>query len=130
MDAASDTPLVRIGQIAVRVRELDTAIEFYRDTLGLEFLFRVPRMAFLDCGGVRLMLAVPEEEEYDHPASTLYFEVAEIEGAFRELSSRGVPFEGPPHRVADLGTRELWMAFFRDPAENLMALMAERPAAD
>lgn len=114
-----------IGQIAVPVHDLARAVEFYRGTLGLSLLFQVPKMAFFDCGGVRLMLSTPEREEFDHPASIIYYRVADIAGAYGVLSERGVHFETAPHKVADLGTHELWLAFFRDPDDNLLALMSE-----
>lgn len=127
MDTSDEGLLEGIGQIAIRVHDLDRAVEFYRDRLGLPFLFRVPGMAFLDCGGVRLMLALPESDEFDHPSSVLYFEVDGIDQAHRELADRGLEFEEPPRKVADLESTGLWMAFFRDPDRNLMALMDERP---
>lgn len=127
MDTRHDGPLERIGQIAIRVHDLDRAVEFYCDGLGLPLLFRVPGMAFLDCDGIRLMLGLPEGEELDRPSSIIYFEVDEIERAHRDLDGRGVEFEEGPHKVADLESAELWMAFFRDPDRNLMALMDERP---
>lgn len=117
--------LREIGQIAVRTRDLERAVSFYRETLGMGFLFQVPGMAFFDCGGVRLMLSLPEGEAFDHPASIIYYRVGDIGGAYETLSGRGVRFEGAPHKVADLGDHELWLAFFRDPDDNVLALMAE-----
>lgn len=122
--------LSAIGQIAVPVRDLDASTAFYRDALGLRFLFDVPgRMAFFDCDGVRLMLSVPEGEGegQDHAGSILYFRVERIERAYEVLVGRGVEFLGPPHRVADMGTHELWMAFFRDRERTVLALMSEVP---
>lgn len=117
--------LSRIGQIHVNAHDLDRAAAFYRDALGMRELFRVPRMAFFDCGGVRLMLGIPERPEFDHPSSVLYFDVADIEAAHRALEQRGVRFETAPHFVAPLGAKDLWMAFFRDSEGNLMALQSE-----
>lgn len=129
--ATTSFGLTAIGQIAITTRDLDRAIAFYRDALGLPFLFRVPNMAFFDCAGVRLMIGLPEKPEFDHPASILYYRVEDIRGAHAELKARGVPFEDEPHLVADLGDRELWMAFFRDPDDNIAAIMSEprKPAS-
>jgi methylmalonyl-CoA/ethylmalonyl-CoA epimerase len=77
------------------------------------------------CGDVRLMLATPESPEVDHPSSTLYFRVADLDAAYRDLTGRGVEFVDEPHLIARLPDHELWMAFFRDPDGNLMALMSE-----
>lgn len=125
MTVTRESTIAGIGQIAVAVHDLERAVEFYRDTLGLSFLFQVPKMAFFDCGGVRLMLSIPEREEFNHPSSIIYYRVADIAGAHEVLNERGVRFEAGPHKAADLGTHELWLAFFRDPDKNLLALMSE-----
>lgn len=117
--------LGRIGQIAVNVKDLARATAFYRDTLGMRLLFEVPKMAFFDCDGVRLMLAVPEKPEFDHPSSILYFRVGDIHRKHAVLVERGVEFLIKPHIVTPLGSHDLWMTFFRDTEGNTHALMAE-----
>ena len=119
--------LSTIGQISVTVKELDRAVTFYRDQLGMQLLFRVPNMAFFDCSGVRLMLSIPEKQSDDIHSSILYYRVDDIHDAYRVLKDRNVPFDGGPHKIADLQDHELWMAFFRDSEMNILALMAERP---
>ena len=123
----SDLGPARIAQIAVTVHDVDKAVSFYRDALGLRFLFQAPKMAFFDCGGVRLMLSLPEQPEFDHPGSILYFKVGDIQATFQTLKARDVEFEGQPHLVAKLSDHDLWMAFFRDADRNLLALMSEVP---
>lgn len=125
----SATPsLSRLRQVALVVHDLARAVAFYRDTLGMKFLFEVPgQLAFFDLNGIWLMLS-PPEGEFDRPGSVLYFEVDDIQGTYRTLKDRGVEFFGQPsepHRIADMGTYELWMAFFRDPDKNPLALRAE-----
>ena len=117
-----------IGQIHVSVNDVDRAVEFYRDILGLTFLFRVPGqpMAFFDCGGVRLYLGVPESEPF-RARGMLYFRVDDIDEAHSTLGDRGVVFLDEPHVVHRDVSTELVMAFFRDPDDNNLALMAERP---
>ncbi|KAB2969397.1 MAG: VOC family protein [Thermoanaerobaculia bacterium] len=123
--------LSSIGQIAIRVLDLERAVATYRDRLGLRFLFQAPpALAFFECGGVRLMLSPPEPGELDHAASILYFRVEDIHAAHAELAGRGVRFRSEPHAVADLGDRVLWLADFEDGEDNLLALMAEIPKAD
>ena len=117
----------RLGQVAINVRDVDRATAFYRDTLGLPFLFAAGGMAFFDCGGVRLMLARGEQPEHQHPSSVLYFVVPDINAAHRRLSEIGVRFEGVPHLIAPMPDHDLWMGFFRDSEDNLMALMSEIP---
>jgi catechol 2,3-dioxygenase-like lactoylglutathione lyase family enzyme len=117
--------LRRLGQVSMNVQDLSRATAFYRDQLGLPFLFAAGPMAFFDVGGTRLMLSLPESAAFDHPGSILYFDVADIAGTHRELAGRGVPFEGEPHVVAPLAQADLWMAFFRDTEGNLLALQCE-----
>lgn len=124
--AEPDLSQSRIGQIAVVVQDLDRAVAFYRDTLGLRFLFQAPpKLAFFECGGVRLMLDVPEEEEFKHSASILYYKVDDIKTTWATLRDRGVEFRDEPHMVARMPDHELWMTFFRDSEGNTLALMSE-----
>ena len=127
--AAPALSLSEIGQIAVTVHDLDRAVAFYRDTLGVPFLFRVPNLAFFNCAGVRLMLGVPENAEQDHPASVIYYRVAQLDAAYQALLARGVTFTDAPHLIARLSDREVWMAFCKDSEGNTLALMSEPPLA-
>ncbi|MBI2924083.1 MAG: VOC family protein [Verrucomicrobia bacterium] len=127
MSNTASFSLSKIGQISVTVHDLERATAFYRDTLGVKHLFTVPKMAFFDCDGVRLMLAVPEKPEFDHPSSILYFKVDDIQAAHETLVSRGVRFDLNPTLIAPMATHDLWMAFFRDTENNLLALMSEVP---
>lgn len=127
---AMQTPtlsLSRIGQIAITVKDVERSTAFYRDTLGMRFLFAFPGLAFFDCDGVRLMLSKPEKKEFDHPSSVLYFRVADINSAYQTLKSRNVDFIDEPHLIARMTDHDLWMAFFRDPDDNTFAIMAEVP---
>src|SRR5688500_14215921 len=92
--------LDRIGQIAVVVQDVCRAPRFYRDTLGLPFLFEVPKLACFDGGGVRLMLSTAESPEFDHPGSVIYYKVSDITATFEALKRRGVEFVDQPHRIA------------------------------
>jgi len=121
------TSISSIGQIYITAHDLERAVRFYRDTLGLRFLFQVPNMAFFDCGGVRLMLGVPEKAEFDHPASILYYKVEDIRAAHDLLSSRGAEFRSKPHLVAPMKDHDLWLAELRDTEGNTLALMSEVP---
>lgn len=131
----STVALSEIGQIALRVLDIPAATAFYGETLGMRHLFSAPTpasapepgMAFFDCGGIRLLLGLPEGGTGNHPGSTLYFRVPDIHAAAAGLRERGVAFIEGPAMVADLGHAELWLAFFRDPWDNPLALMAEVP---
>jgi methylmalonyl-CoA/ethylmalonyl-CoA epimerase len=117
--------LSQIGQIAINVHDTARAVAFYRDQLGMKLLFTAGQLAFFDCGDIRLMLTQPEKPEFDHPASILYFKVPDIQQAHAALSERSVKFEDAPHLIARMPDHELWMAFFRDSENNLLALMSE-----
>jgi methylmalonyl-CoA/ethylmalonyl-CoA epimerase len=119
--------LSAVGQIALTVRDLDKAVAFYRDDLGIRHLFTVPPgMAFFDCGGIRLLLGLPQGDEPGRPGGIVYFRVASIEAVHRTLLDRGVAFETPPHLAARMPDHELWLAFFKDPDGNTLALMEEK----
>jgi methylmalonyl-CoA/ethylmalonyl-CoA epimerase len=117
--------LTRIGQIGIGVKDLDRAVVFYRDTLGMTFLFQVPNLAFFDCRGVRLMLSRPETPEFDHPASILYYRVDDLNQAYSTLRERGAEFVDQPHLIAQMSDHDLWMAFLKDSEGNTLGLMSE-----
>lgn len=114
-------------QVAVVVQDLDRAVRFYRDTLGMKLLFQAPPgLAFFDLSGVRLMLDKPSEPlPTGVGTSILYYRVDDIQASHATLVSRGVKFEEPPHRIASLGDRDVWMGAFRDSEGNVCALMSE-----
>ena len=120
-----------IGQIHITVGDIDRAVAFYRDTLGLPLLFQVPgqEMAFFDCGGVRLYLGRAESDEYAS-RPLLYYRVGGIEDEHARLAAAGVVFRDPPHVVHRDGCTELVLCFFDDSEGNVVALMEERPAAE
>ncbi len=122
--------LSQIGQIAINVKDLTRAVQFYRETLGMKHLFTAGTLAFFDCGGIRLMLSPPEKPEFDHPGSIIYFKVPKATATYNALSARGVRFEGNPHLIARLPDHDLWMAFFRDSENNLLSIMSEEARAD
>jgi catechol 2,3-dioxygenase-like lactoylglutathione lyase family enzyme len=124
-EAENSFEITSIGQIAIVVHDLPKAVEFYRDKLGLRFLYEFPGLAFFDCGGVRIMLSFPENAEFDHPASILYYKVADINQAWRALEARGVKLEHEPHVVARMPDHDLWICAIRDPENNLVELMSE-----
>lgn len=117
--------ITRIGQVSLVVSDLDRAVAFYRDTLGITLAFQVPNMAFFVCGDLRIMMTRPEPGQAIGN-SVLYFVTDAIERRHAELTANGVHFEGEPHLIAKMPDHDLWMAFFRDSEGNLMALMEEK----
>ena len=109
--------------------DIDIATEFYRDILGMRFLFSAPPgMSFFDCDGVRLMLTLPEQgRDESKSSSVIYYTVEDVQQATETLKSRGVRFIGEPHIIHSTDTYDLWMSFFTDPDGNTLALMAEVP---
>ena len=120
--------LKAIGQIHVSVSDIDRSVAFYRDVLGVPFLFRVPEqpMAFFDCEGVRLYLGKPESPEF-RSNPVLYFRVDDLDAAYAALKDRGVEFRDRPHVVHRTEDSELRMTFFNDPDGTNLVLMAEVP---
>ena len=118
--------LSRIGQVRIAVRDVDRAVAFYRDTLGMPFLFQFPGMAFFDLDGTRLMLVDPKSRDFGGE-SVIYYRVGDIGQAHAALTERGVVFSDTPHVVHSDDAHELWMCFFNDPDGNVLALMSEVP---
>jgi methylmalonyl-CoA/ethylmalonyl-CoA epimerase len=119
-----------VGQLLIPVDDLDRAIAFYRDTLGLRFLFAAPpKMSFFQSGKVRLLVGVPEVGQPRQRGSQIYFQVADIHAVFDTLEKRGVKFHAGPHVVHRTPTSELWLSEFTDPDGNQLALMGETPGS-
>jgi len=123
MSAGPQITLNEIGQFAIVVKDIARATSFYRDKLGMKYLFAAGNLAFFDCGGVRLMLSLPEQDQSMN--SVIYFKVAAIAEVRQQMQSRGVQFVDEPHLIARMADHELWMAFFRDSEGNLLGLMSE-----
>ena len=119
--------LSRVRQIALPAFDQDRAVAFYRDKLGLTHQFSVPNLAFFDCDGLTLLLSKPETKELEPPGSIIYFDVADIQAAYRTLKDRGVAFVDEPHVIAEMEAHVVWMAFFHDTEGNLLSLMSQVP---
>jgi predicted enzyme related to lactoylglutathione lyase len=126
---SEDFGLDTVGQVFMPVRDLERAITFYRDVLGMAFLFEVPHMAFFELEGLRLMLGA-REDGTEHPGSILYYKVSDLGAAHAILRERGVTFALDPTLIADMEDHELWMSFFNDTEGNQLALMSEVAKAD
>jgi len=117
-----------IGQIAICITDLEQSLHFYQHILGFNLLFEVPpNMAFLQCGDVRLMLTTQQGEAQDHHTSVIYYKVSNLEQAVSQLKQKGVAFIREPQLTAKMPDHELWQGFIRDPDENLIGIMAEKP---
>ena len=128
--ASTGSEIMGLRQVALTVSDVARSVEFYRDAVGLKFLFSAgPNLAFLDISGVRLMLSAPEGEFKPGLSSVLYFKVADIEAAYAEMSARGVAFVDTPHFIAPMPDHDLWLCAFKDPDGNPMALMCEKAKA-
>ena len=127
-DAGASITAVR--QIALTVSDVARSVEFYRDALGLPFLFSAgPTLAFLDIGGMRLMLSGPEGEFTPGASAVIYLLVGDIEAAHREMVTRGVKFSEAPRMIAKMPDHDLWLAAFQDLDGNHLALMCEQRGA-
>jgi methylmalonyl-CoA/ethylmalonyl-CoA epimerase len=113
-----------IGQIALTVRDLGRAKNFYQNTLGMKFLFDAGTMAFFQCGAIRLMIGL-SEGSVAIGETILYFKVPDIQGVHGVLKDQGVTFVQAPHLVARMPDHDLWMAFLKDTEGNTLGLMSE-----
>ena len=126
MDSAPPAAVDGLAQIALTMTDVPAALIFYRDTLGLRLLFSAgPDLAFLEAGGVRLMLTTPRGHGAPGKNSTLYFRVQDLAATYAAVVARGAAPERAPALTARLPDHELWMAFVRDPEGNLVGLMSE-----
>ena len=124
---STEPKLSEIGQIAITVSDVSKALPFYRDVLGLTFLFSPgPNLAFLLAGKVRIMLSTPQGAGTVGANSILYFKVTDIVATHSAIVARGATNERAPQLAAKMPDHELWIGFIRDPDGNLIGLMEER----
>lgn len=115
-----------IAQLLIPVSDFEKGVAFYRDVLGIPFLFAAPpQMAFFDCGGVRLLVGVLPPGQTAQRGSAIYFKIGDIHGVFASLKKYGVAFKAEPHVVHRTPQMELWLSEFTDPDGNQLALMSE-----
>jgi predicted enzyme related to lactoylglutathione lyase len=127
MPTKAMTDELEIGQVALTVSDVAKATGFYRDILGLKFLFAAgPNLAFLSAGSVRLMLSTPQGHGEAGKYSVLYFKVSEIVATHAAIVARGAVNERAPQLAAKMPDHELWIGFVRDPDGNLVGLMEEK----
>jgi predicted enzyme related to lactoylglutathione lyase len=120
-------PSREIGQIAFAVNDVAAVLPFYRDIMGLEFLFGPdPNLAFLSAGSARIMLTTPQGAGRPGENSVLYFKVKDIVETHASMVKKGARNERPPELVARMPDHELWIGFLRDPEGNLVGLMEEK----
>ena len=120
-----------IAQLLIPVTDFEAGVAFYRDTLGIPFLFAAPpQMAFFNCGGVRLLVGVMPPGQEAQRGSAIYFQIQDIHSIFSSLKERGVSFTSEPHVVNRTPRPDLWLAEFVDPDGNQLALMSEVVQSD
>lgn len=110
-----------VQQVGVPVKDIERSSNFYNKVLNIPLLFKTDKMAFLDCGNLKLMLALPEKKEFDHQSSVIYFEVDDINSVYKDLKNENVEMIGEPHIIFKDGDVETWMTFFKDTEDNTLA---------
>lgn len=116
-----------LGQVGFVVSDVAKATAFYRDVIGLKFLFAAgPNLAFLAAGSVRIMLTTPEGAGEVGRNSILYFKVQDIAATHAAVVARGAKEESAPRLIARMPDHELWLSAVRDPDDNIVELMEEK----
>jgi lactoylglutathione lyase len=100
---------MRLNYAIKFVSDMDAAVTFYRDALGLSLRFQSPFWSEFDTGETTLALHPASE---DNPAGTVQLGLAteDIDNFYAAGQAEGLVFTGPPADVH--GTR---IARFRDP---------------
>jgi len=119
------TNIIGIGQIAITVKDIERAKNFYQNQLGLTYLFSAGSLIFFKSGDIRILLTLPEDQKTEFSNSVIYFTVVDINESYAILSSKKIKFLDQPHLIAKIGNIETWMTFFKDSENNLLALMSE-----
>jgi catechol 2,3-dioxygenase-like lactoylglutathione lyase family enzyme len=116
---AADEPLQGIDHVYYWTRDLDRAVGFYRDVLGLALTHRAGNeWAEFQAGPVRLALHGTEEASVP-PGGTVVFRVGDLDAARWALEQRGVVFDGHEAEVPGFAR----FATFHDPDGNPLQLI-------
>jgi methylmalonyl-CoA/ethylmalonyl-CoA epimerase len=116
----------KIAQLLIPVDDFEKGVAFYRDVLGIPFLFAAPpQMAFFDCAGVRLLVGAMPAGQKAQRGSAIYFQEPDIGAVFASLKEKGVYFRAELHVVHRTPKSELWFAEFTDLDGNQLALMSD-----
>ena len=118
----ADTPVAFLY-----VADRDRALDFYRETLGLELRSADDFGDFIDLGGAWLRMTVmPDHKAHPHPV--LGWNVGDIAAAVETLRDRGATFtiyEGMGQDALGIWTApdgRTKVAFFADPDGNVLSL--------
>ena len=122
----ASTELKSIGQILVPVSDVDRAVTFYQDVLGLPVQMRFPGIAFMDAAGIRLYLAHVPQADYQG-RSTIYFWVDDVTGTQARLVERGAVAKEAPSVAWEAPDYDFWLGFVADPDGNNIGLMRNAP---
>lgn len=118
--------ILSIKQIALSVQNIEKSMRFYRDKIGLKYLYHDKNVALFDCSGLRLMLGKNEKPELKPYGTVVYFQTERLDEEYQRLKKAGVKAIGEPHFTAKFDNKEIWMSFFEDPDGNMFALIEER----
>jgi len=119
--------ITELGQLAVTVENVKESLHFYKDVLGLDFLFSPSEnLAFLQCGPTRIMLSTPQGAGEVGKNSIPYFKVSGIETFYNNAITQGAVKEREPQLAAQMPDHELWIGFLKDPDGNLVGIMEEK----
>lgn len=126
MSQVTAPTLTTIGQLELRVGDLNKAREFYGDALGVEVESCFGQTMMLKCGEITIMVQESETRPIGCP---IYFRVdGRVHEAADALKARGVRFKsGPSCIVEEFMGKSSWLGFFEDPWGNPLGLMGDMP---
>lgn len=123
-------PLISgFAQIAIASADPHTLAVYYRDVVGLPFLFEAGGMHFLQAGPSRLMIYGADAQHSVKGGAIVYLEASDWSAAEAKLEANGAAFAHGAQVVMKEPGRELALRPFTDPEGHKLALMGWRPAA-
>ncbi|MCR2793342.1 VOC family protein [Microbacterium sp. zg.Y625] len=114
------------------VDDIDAALTFYRDTLGLDAEITAMGIVQLNLAGGARAIAYPKQDHRPADFTVLNFVVDDVDAAVDDLRSRGVetkiytdPDFGTDERGISRGNGGPAIAWFRDPAGNVLSVLQD-----
>jgi catechol 2,3-dioxygenase-like lactoylglutathione lyase family enzyme len=111
--------ILRVWDVTFTVADLQQAVDFYQNTLGLQIKYQFSNYAGLDCGGMEIGLVPGRANPPQQDAPCVDFLVREVDEVYRVLRARGVHFVKEPHDTPWGGR----IALLADPDGHLLQLV-------
>lgn len=125
MPVKTDVKLTNLGYVIVYVKDMEKALPFYRDTLGMKVKVDDSGWVEFETGPATFALHADTKLSGTRaPGQPIpVFTVQDINHVYESLKNAGVKFESTPRQVCEAGPNQIGLsADFHDPDGNFLSI--------